>query len=375
MKKNHLKFFAFALLGLAVFLGVKTSSEKHADEAKIDDGSAILVRGKFTNRTAPDQDQRSFKLSQRDKHEIETISAEARDMLATLELIKADSISSGEKLPYAKSANLIHEYLKADGPPEKILTWLESFSTGENLLNPDDLGLSPIASYAVRKLAQKDGPMVANWIDGQIQEDFFDIGRLVTRAASSWVKNDSRAASRWFESHADILSANDTSRLLTQWDSADLGGCLDWIDQQIESQSGLVSGNSIAIMTKNWAADDMELTLNWMSTLPDEIQNLGYAKIASVWVKKDMPEALSWVAKQSGNSDYDAARSYITERAMATDPLAAIMTANDIVDTKTRNAVMFRASRRFYKQDSEAAGAWLIANGYEDLLRTIDPEY
>jgi hypothetical protein len=266
---------------------------------------------------------------------------------------------------------LIYDYLKAGGPPEEILSWLDGFASDGKIENAGDYGLSRIASYAVGRLGKRNGAMVAEWIDGHREDPAFDLGKLVPSAARSWVAHDSRAAGKWLESHSQNLTDNELRSILSRWDPRDLAGCLDWIDRQVVSGNNLVSGPAISSLTKQWADQDLQAASSWVGSLPREVQGAGYAQIVSAWPEDDVASAVQWVSEHEGDEAYDEARRVFSQRSTMNDPLAALEIANGTVATESRRQVVFSVARQFYQQDPVAAEAWLAGHGHGDLLRLL----
>ncbi|MFK7849431.1 MAG: hypothetical protein AB8D78_00510 [Akkermansiaceae bacterium] len=370
-KRSTVKLIAFAMIALALVLVLKTKISPNGQEVETENLIGHRADSRSLDPTAGEGSREQSKSRLQSRQAERKMSPEAREILDSLENLRRVHLSGHEQVPRGEFTNLIYRYAEAGGPPGEILNWLEDFASIGNVQDPDDHELARIASYTASLLSKQNGRMVSKWIDEHIDDPAFDSNKLVYSASLSWISDDSRAASQWVELHADKLQDHHLKVILSKWDPADLGGCLDWIDQQIASESGLISGYAISSITKKWARNNLKAASNWVSSLPEEMRRSGYSQIVAAWPEEDMSSAIEWVSQHEGNTAYDGARSGLARRHLTDDPIAALEIANGILNTGGRKSSVYAAARFYYEQDPVSAQAWLTANGHQDILRNL----
>jgi len=159
-------------------------------------------------------------------------------------------------------------------------------------------------------------------------------------------------------------------------------------------------GSSAGTIATEWARQDSSAAMAWAQTLEGRNQRDAVRGIFEQAAKEDPakaagmlssitdPEALkdaqNSIAREWGNKDWDAAKSWISGlpadqqgEAMAralrgladTDPKAAAAQISSVPEGEERTDAMESIARQWSREDPAAAADWVLANGSEDAQK------
>jgi hypothetical protein len=259
------------------------------------------------------------------------------------------------------------EYIKAGGDPAKLLAFVDQYAS------LTDQGEIPFAmGWCLASVATVDGPAAAKWIESAKGKYGFDLGFPIQVVASSWLSNDPSAATPWLEDNLEELSDSAVISVLTDWDPADVGGAVEWIERQIESENPKIGSFAVSSISHIYASQDPEAAVAWVDTLPEEMKANAYGGVIYGWPREDRQSAIDWVKSHDGGGEvYDRARKNLIFTIFQDVGLSAVTVeiASAITDPSWREHELVKAGKYYCERFPEFAREWLPNSGISKEIR------
>jgi hypothetical protein len=220
-------------------------------------------------------------------------------------------------------------------------------------------------SSAVSHWANNDPKAAADWVKAAGNAP--GVNSWAQSVASQWAESDPAAAFAFANSLSNSdARRNSLSSVLGQWAEVDPATAAARAVTLPDDQRP----NAVQQVANRWAQNDPDAALSWVLNQPDSDQrNNAIGSVVNNWTDQDPGAASQWLAKQPAGKMRDEAISQFLYSAARTEPESAIQWAGSISDESRRKERINWVAREWYRQDANAARAWVQSAQLDDAAR------
>lgn len=210
------------------------------------------------------------------------------------------------------------------------------------------------------KLAKTDPAAAAAFLQ---QADGDQLSGMAVRAvAGAYAKASVDGAVQWAQS---LPSGDARSRAMEEvaetWAETNPVAAAEWIKRQADDPDAARAGRSLA---SQMARDNPQNALLWAEDLPAGAARDAAQKAAmSRWTAENPDAAAAWINRLPVDANADPYIAAYSRRIASQSPAEAVDSALAIADPGTRDATLQEVGRWWYRQDQDAASAWLQQSG------------
>ena len=215
--------------------------------------------------------------------------------------------------------------------------------------------------------------IVSSWVtkDAKSAADYVatldrnhETGRMLGMVSTELLKQGRQVATSWAEGIADERLKEDAFRNLTRLLARDdVDGATDWLEKHVNQK---YSDESFDTLAEEWSRMDPEASLKFFMSLPEgSSQREGVIESVQTWTRKDAEAAGDWINEnlQESTSAKDLAKYSYAREIVRDSPEDAVEWAGSIGDAELKQKSLVEVGQRWFRQDAEAAQAWLPDSG------------
>lgn len=212
----------------------------------------------------------------------------------------------------------------------------------------------------LRGLAISD-PIRATEYLQQLPENTPGMEQLVGTVANEQMKQGMSTATAWAASlSTDALKEQAFEQLGNEYARQDPVKAASWIESYADKA---YAEEAVEEVADEWAEIDPGAAVDWASKLPGDAQATAMESAFQEWEESDAEGASAYLLNMESSPAKDAAIAGFVSDLGKDEPAAAIEWANTIENEATRTEALTDVAKDWYREDAEAAGAWIETSG------------